>query len=69
MRKSRDTNPQGSAEIVAPGALRSVAAKRKRGKSLATELLPPSAGRLRYGRRWMEIKGRKERLETVHRNG
>ena len=26
-------------------------------------------GRLRYGRRWMKIKGWKERLETVHRNG
>jgi hypothetical protein len=35
--------PQGSTEIVAPGALRSVIAKRKRRKSSATELLPPSA--------------------------
>jgi hypothetical protein len=26
-------------------------------------------GRLRRGIRWMKIKGRKERLETVHRNG
>jgi hypothetical protein len=35
--------PQGSTEIVAPGALRSVAAKRKRRKRSATELLPPAA--------------------------
>jgi hypothetical protein len=35
--------PQGSTEIVAPGALRSVAAKRKRRKKLSTELLPPAA--------------------------
>jgi hypothetical protein len=41
--KLGDTNPQGSMEIAAPGALRSVNAKRKRRKKSATELLPPAA--------------------------
>jgi hypothetical protein len=56
-------------EIVAPGALHSVATKQKRRKKSASEILPPCGGRPRFGIRWMKIKGRKERLETVHRNG
>ena len=49
MRSRGGTNPQGSMEIVAPGALRSVATKRRRRKNSGTELLPPKGGRLRYG--------------------
>jgi hypothetical protein len=56
-------------EIVAPGALHSVATKQKRRKKSASEILPPCGGRPRFGIRRMKIKGRKERLETVHRNG
>jgi len=35
--------PQGSMEIVAPGALHSAAAERRKRKSSTTELLPPTA--------------------------
>jgi hypothetical protein len=56
--------PQGSTEIVAPGALRSVASKRKRRKKLSTELLPACGGQTAL---WYTLD-RDQRTEREVRN-
>src|ERR1039457_740357 len=59
---------QGSPAISAPGALYSVAKTSKRRKN-PPELLAPAAPDCACGIRLIKIKGRKERLQTVHRTG